>query len=258
MPTDKKIIEEYNKHAKAYANRQRDGSNIYHIYLEKPAIYSLLPSLEGKSILCVGCGSGEELEYLSSLGTKRIVGIDISEKLIEIAKSSYPKFEFQVMDIENLVFPKESFDLVFSSLTMHYLESWLKALKSINNVLKKNGNFVFSITHPFFSATQKKEDKQIKTRILGYKDTKNTSEVEIFGNYLDSYKLDAYVSKELTVTNYHWPLSVIFKEIINSGFEILDILEPKAQSQSKERYAKFWKIHQKIPEFMVFKIRKRQ
>lgn len=124
-------------------------------------------------------------------------------------------------------------------------------------MLKKDGLFLFSITHPFFSATQKKEDEQIKSRILGYKDIKNTRIVEIYGDYLGMYKLDAYVSKELTVTNYHRSLSVIINEIVSSGFEILGIIEPKAEDESREQYPKFWEIHQKIPEFMIFKLRKR-
>lgn len=257
MPTDKSIIEAYNKHAKAYAKRQRDNSNIYRVYLERPAIFGNLPKLQGKDVLCLGCGSGEEIERIKSLGAKKVIGIDISEKLIEIAKENYLNFDFRVMDAENLDFPKESFDLVFSSLTMHYLESWLKTLKSVNRVLKQDGIFIFSVTHPFFSAIQKKENERIKSRIFGYKDIKNTANIEIYGDYLNSYRLDAFVSKELTVSNYHRPLSIIIKEFIESGFKLIGLVEPKAQDESKDKYYKFWAIHQKIPEFMIFKLIKK-
>jgi SAM-dependent methyltransferase len=257
MPTDQRTIDAYNKEAQNYAKRQRDGTNIYHLFLEKPALYGKLPELKDKSVLCIGCGSGEEVEYLNSMGTKKIVGIDISERLISIAKESYPSLEYHVMDAENFDFPENSFDLVFSSLTLHYLETWTKVLNNVRKVLKKNGIFLFSITHPFFSATEKYADEHIKLRILGYKEIKDTSTIEIYGNYLDRYKLDAFVSKDLTVTNYHRPLSVIVKEITTSGFEILDILEPKALPQAKERYEMFHAIHQRIPEFMIFELRKK-
>jgi len=257
MPTDKKIIDAYNREAQKYAKRQRDDSNIYRVYLERPAMYSKLPKLENKSVLCLGCGSGEEVEHLSSLGAAKIVGIDISEKLIEIAKASYPHFEFHVMDAEHLDFPHDSFDFVFSSLTLHYLESWKKTFDSVGSVLKKNGVFLFSITHPFFSATEKYEDEKIKSRILGYKDVKEEERVEVYGNYLDSYKLDAYISKVFTVTNYRKPFSAIIKEITGSGFELLDIVEPKAPVESREQNPKFWEIHQKIPEFAIFELMKK-
>lgn len=257
MPTDKKTVDLYNKLAANWTKSKRDNSNLYHMYLEKPAIYSKLPNLNGKTVLCLGCGSGEETEYLRIQGAKKIVGIDISEKLIEIAKSSYPNIEFYVMDIEKLDFPEESFDFAFSSLTMHYLENWTKALQRIHKILKKNCIFLFSITSPFFSAMEKVDNEKIKSRLVGYKDYKNTKKYQLFGNYLGLYKRKVYVAPGLTITNYHRPLSVIIKEIRNTGFELLDLVEPKALPESKKQDPKFWAIHQKITEFMIFELRKK-
>lgn len=259
MSTDKKTITAYDKYAKSWAERKNkiDSNTIYHIFLEKPAIYSKLPPLKDKSALCVGCGSGEEVEFLGSLGAKKVVGIDISKALIEIAKKTYLNFDFKVMDVEKLNFPDDSFDFVFSSLTMHYLRSWSIALKSIYKIMKKNGIFLFSFTHPFFSATQKSEDDKIKSRIFGYKDYKKDNACEVYGDYLNLRKVEINIGQDIVVTNYHRPLTIIIKEIISSGFEILDIIEPKALSQSKKDFSKFWEIHQKIPEFMIFELKKK-
>jgi SAM-dependent methyltransferase len=259
VSTDKKTIDAYNKHAESWKQNIRGGNSvsIFHTYLEKPAMYSKLPNLQNKTVLCVGCGTGEEVKYLNSLGVKKIIGIDISEKLIELAQESYPDLEFHVMDVEALDFLSDHFDFVYSSLTMHYLESWTKALQSVNKVLKKNGIFLFSITHPFFSATHKTEDKKMKSRIFGFKDTKNSEICEIYGDYLSSRKLEIFIGRDLVVTNHHRPLSVIIKEIVNSGFEILDFIEPKAKDESKELNKNFWEIHQKIPEFMIFELSKK-
>jgi len=256
MSTDKKTIDAYNKNAQSWKKNMRGGNSIsiFHTYLEKPAMYENLPELKNKNVLCIGCGSGEEVNYLSSLGVKKIVGIDISERLIEIAKESYSSLDFCAMDVEVLSFPKDSFDFVYSSLTMHYLKSWDRALKSVNKVLKKGGIFLFSITHPFFSASLKYEDEKIKSRTFGFKEIKTDNTCEIYGNYLDSNKLKIFIGKDLEVTNFHRPLSVIMKEIINNGFNLLDIVEPKAKNESKIENKNFWEIHQKIPEFMIFKI----
>src|SRR5579872_5335203 len=98
MSTDKKTIDAYNKFAEKWANSKRDGSSIFHLYLEKPAMYGKLPDLTDKTMLCIGCGSGEEVEHIVSLGAKRVVGVDISEGLVTIAKKTYPQFEFHVID----------------------------------------------------------------------------------------------------------------------------------------------------------------
>lgn len=259
MSTDKKTIDAYNKHAEGWKQNMRSGNSvsIFHTYLEKPAMYGKLPNLKNKTVLCVGCGTGEEVKYLNSLGVKKIIGIDISEKLIELAQESYPDLEFHVMDVETLNFPSDYFDFIYSSLTMHYLESWTKALQCVNRVLKKNGIFLFSTTHPFFSATHKTEDEKVKSRIFGYKDIKNSDNCEIYGDYLNQNKLEIFIGKDLVVTNHHRPLSIIIKEIIHSGFELIDLVEPKAKDESRIKNKKFWEIHQKIAEFMIFELKKK-
>lgn len=257
MPTDKKTIDSYNKNADKWAAAKRDGSSIFHTYLEKPAIYGKLPNLKDKTILCIGCGSGEEVEYLYSLGAKKVIGIDISKGLIDIAKNSYPNFEFHVMDMEKLDFPNDAFDFAFSSLTMHYLLDWTKTLSLLYKVLKKDGVYLFSITHPFFSAVDRYEDEKVKSRILGYKDFKSSNSYEIYGNYFEAKAFDVRVNNALTVSNCHRPLASLIRDIVRSGFELLDIIEPKALGKFEKEYKKFWEIHQRIPEFMVLEIKKK-
>ena len=148
MPTDKNTTESYSNYAQQWAERMRSGKNIAHEYLEKPAMYGKLPDLTGLDVLCIGCGTGEECHYLKSLGARRVVGIDISEGLIEYAKKSYPELEFKIMDMEHLDFTTESFDFVYSSLVMHYIDSWKSVLGAISKVLKRGGRFLFSTHHP--------------------------------------------------------------------------------------------------------------
>lgn len=62
----------YNEKANEWAERLRTGKNIAHEYLEKPAMYEKLPGLKSKRVLCVGCGSGEECDYLSKKAQKRL------------------------------------------------------------------------------------------------------------------------------------------------------------------------------------------
>ena len=257
MSTDKKTISAYDKYAKEWGERKNkiDGSTIYHLYLEKPAMYGKLSNLKDKSVLCLGCGTGEENEFIHALGAKRVVGVDISSGLIEIAKKAHPHLEFYVMDIEKLDFRNDSFDFVFSSLTMHYLKDWVETLKRVHTVLRQNCIFLFSMTHPFFSSTMLKDNEIEKSRVLGYKDIKNTNNCETYGDYLNPSMREVTINKDLKVTNYHRPLSTIIKEIVSSGFELLDIVEPKALTPSKEGFPKFWEIHQKIPEFIVFELR---
>lgn len=257
MPTDSKTIAAYNTYADAWLKHKHDGSSIFHTHLEKPAIYGLLPPLEGKAVLCAGCGSGEEVEFIKSLGAVKVVGIDISEKLIDIARTTYPGIEYKVMDIEHLDFPAGLFDLVFSSLTMHYLNDWVSALLSVSRVLKENGIFLFSMTHPFFSAMAKTDTPETKSRIHGYSEDKKSNTLTLYGDYLENHEVTVSVTKDLTVTNYHRSLATVFRDMKTTGFELLDMVEPKALDESKQDNPHFWEIHQKVPEFLILKTQKK-
>ena len=67
----------YDKNSESWVKKKVWG----HEYLEKPAMYSLLPKLKNKKVLCIGCGVGEECEYLRKKGAD-VIGIDLSIFLI--------------------------------------------------------------------------------------------------------------------------------------------------------------------------------
>ena len=82
---------------------------------------------EGSIILEIGCGTGY---LLNSLNPRRGVGIDISLKMIEIAKKKYSHLTFIQDDAENLSL-NEKFDYVIISDTLGYFEDIQKAFKQL-------------------------------------------------------------------------------------------------------------------------------
>lgn len=67
----------------------RNRDNNYNVLLEIPAFRSLLPDLAGKDLIDLGCGFGDGCVYYKRSGARRVVGIDISAKMIEKAKMEY-------------------------------------------------------------------------------------------------------------------------------------------------------------------------
>ncbi len=78
--------------------------------------------IAGERILDLGCGSGRFFEFLRD---KKVdyIGIDNSERLIEIAKKKYPKTRFQVTDVLNLPFHRNFFDKIYSIAVLHHIPS---------------------------------------------------------------------------------------------------------------------------------------
>jgi SAM-dependent methyltransferase len=84
----------------------------------------------GSSVLEIGCGTGD---LLHSLAPKRGVGIDISPKTLEIARSRYPDLTFLEGDAEDLPL-SETFDYVILSDLVGYLEDVQKAFEELQKV----------------------------------------------------------------------------------------------------------------------------
>lgn len=255
MPTDKKTIRSYDVYARKWAKLMRRGDNAAHRYLEKPAMFRKLPSLNGKVVLCIGCGTGEECAQLKKRGAKRVVGVDISKGVIAEARKSYPDLEFHLMDLEKLKFPAGTFDFIYSSLTLHYIKEWLKPLQHIHKMLKKGGVFLFSTHHPLYWGSKITRSQKEDTVSLGYVRAESGM-TKVWGDYFKSRKVDDVWFKEFKVTFYHRPLAAIMSDIVMSGFTIADVVEPRPTKAAVKANASFYKIHTKIPLFMIFELKK--
>ena len=117
---------------------------------ETPALFSLLPDLQGKTILDLGCGVGGHCFEFVNGGAKKVVGIDISKKMLEVAEKEnhHSKITYLNLQMESLSQISEKFDLVVSSLAIHYVKDFEKLVSDVFNLLNKNGLFVFSQEHP--------------------------------------------------------------------------------------------------------------
>ena len=85
---------------------------------EWPALEPILPSFSRKQVLDLGCGYGWHCKYAAEHGASSVLGIDISEKMLQTAreKNSDEIIEYRRAAIEDLNFPAGSFDIIFSSL----------------------------------------------------------------------------------------------------------------------------------------------
>ena len=246
----------YSENALGWTAHRRSGRKIRHEYLEKPAIYEKIPDVKNASILCIGCGSGEECRFLKDQGASRVVGVDSAKGLIEQAKYSYPDIEFLHMDMQKLDFPSESFDFVFSSLAIHYVEDWKNVFAKVYKVLKPGGVFLFSTHHPVRWGAESIKQGKDRSYLLGYSKHEDDS-YTIYGDYFTPRKITDTWFDQLDVAYYHKPISEIFKTALSAGFEIKDFIEPKPLPALKTERVDIWDIHNKIPLFMILELKKK-
>ena len=115
---------------------------------------ALIPPLQGKCVLDLGCGYGWHCKFAVEQGAIRVLGLDLSRKMLEEAQkcNNESAIEYRVCGIEEYAYPPDTWDCVISNLTLHYIEDIEWVFKNVYRTLKSNGVFLFNIEHPVFTA----------------------------------------------------------------------------------------------------------
>ncbi len=100
----------------------RENPNSANILEEKPALMSLCPDLKGKTVLDLGCGYGENCRLFSEMGAKKVVGIDISEKMLDIANNENKpdNVRYYNIDMVNIDTINDVFDVKSDPLAIRW------------------------------------------------------------------------------------------------------------------------------------------
>lgn len=244
----------YNKNANEWFNKY-SLNNYTHSHIEKPAMLSTLGNIKGKDIVCIGCGSGEEANLLSQRGAN-VIGFDISEELIKIAKEKYPHIEFYVGDAEDFKIERK-FDIAFASFVAHYLPNYKRFLSNTTELLKEHGEFVFSLIHPIKRSMVKELIGEKKFTVLGNTKLADGSLETLYGDYLNAREIKVKFSEEFEMIHYHTTIGEQIRDILNSDFEIIDFIEPTPIESAKVEYPDKYKIDSRVPEVLIYHLRKR-
>jgi len=116
-------------------------------YLKRAAYYHremlryfrfLIPA--GSRVLEIGCGLGD---MLAGLEPSRGVGIDLSEKMVELARERHPDLEFHAMDAEEIKLD-EKFDFVLVSDTIGHLYDVQTAFEKLRDVTHRRSRIIIT------------------------------------------------------------------------------------------------------------------
>ncbi|WP_027037197.1 class I SAM-dependent methyltransferase [Mesorhizobium ciceri] len=124
---------------------------------EWPALRAMLPDVGGLRVVDLGCGFGWFCRWAREHGAAQVLGLDLSEKMLARARAAGPDagIGYETADLDRLGLPEASFDLVYSSLALHYVEDVPRLFGTVHRTLSPGGHFVFSTEHPIFMAPTK-------------------------------------------------------------------------------------------------------
>lgn len=182
-------------------------------------LQKMLPDFKGKRVLDLGCGFGWHCIYAIEHGATKVIGIDISEKMLEEARKRNPSplIEYKCMAIEDFDFQADSYDIVISSLTFHYLENFMDISQKINVCLTLGGSFVFSVEHPIFTAYGNQD--------WHYDQAGNRIHWPVDRYFAEGKRTAVFLGEE--VTKYHKTLTTYINNLLQTGFEICELIEPQ-------------------------------
>ena len=180
---------------------------------------SLLPDFSGKRMLDLGCGYGWHCIYAMEQGAASVVGVDISHKMLEVAKkkTTFQQVEYLCSPMEDVDFPSESFDAVVSSLAFHYIADFEPIVQKIHHVLKQGGSLVFSVEHPVFTAEGSQNWCYDLEGVIKHFPVDNY--------YYEGKRVANFLGED--VVKYHRTLTTYLNTLLSNGFELTKVVEPQ-------------------------------
>ena len=209
---------------------------------ELPLLSELVGDIKGKDICDLACGQGSITRRLAQAGA-RVVGVDISERLLEFAKKDeeaeplgirYIQDDAQHLD----TLPDQSFDGVVCTWSLIDIEDLTECLNAVVRILRPGGWLVFSITHPCFLGPQAR-------RVDGD---------WLVGNYLKEgfWRNDYAEGVRGKVGTYHRTLSTYVNTLAEAGLLIDRVVEPRRPDSGNARLPDT----SKVPPFVYARCKK--
>ena len=202
--------------------------------IEIPELFELIGDVTNLSILDLGCGTGGHDRKLVELGAKRVLGIDLSNNMIDEAKKSAnnEKIEYRVMSMNDIDTINEKFDLVVSSLAIHYIEDYDSLCEKVYDLLKDGGEFVFSCGHPMDSCAILDDYSNNFVEI-------NNKKYYLISDYNNEGKRVSHWYVD-GVETYHRNVSHLINGLLDAGFILEHVTESYATEEAiklKPKYA---------------------
>lgn len=186
---------------------------------EWQTLQSVLPDFTGKTVLDLGCGYGWHCRYAAEHGAKAVLGIDSSQKMLDKAAemTGDRRIQYRQMDMTAIDSLPDHYDVILSSLAIHYIADYAGLVAKIWDRLNTPGRFIMSVEHPIFTAQGSEEwitdkaGKRLYWPVDRYFD-ESSRETDFLGH---------------TVKKYHRTVTTYLETLLREGFRLTDVVEPQ-------------------------------
>jgi SAM-dependent methyltransferase len=225
-----------------YARLPRSEQGLDAVF-EWPAFQRLLPtSLDGKRVLDLGCGMGYLARWVRAQGAQEVVGVDLSERMLADARArtNDPAIIYLRSELESFTPEAESFDLVVSTLALHYLADFSALARRVAAGLMPGGRFAFSVEHPIYTANGTWEwHKGPSGELLHWP----------VDRYRDEGARPAHWFVD-GVVKYHRTMETYVNGLLDAGLRLVRLEEPEGEGALRAAHPE-WGDERRRPPFLL-------
>jgi 2-polyprenyl-3-methyl-5-hydroxy-6-metoxy-1,4-benzoquinol methylase len=234
------IILEWDSLAKVRKEQIESGIDLSFNHILVPTILNLIQDCDMSKIVDIGCGSGTLTKMLFR-GDNQIIGVDFSQENIKLASTGLTEngigFVFSSIEEYAKHVEESVYTLAIANMTLMNVTNLDCVLTAIRHILKPNGYFVLSITHPCFWPWYWNYAKE---PWFNYQ-----KETFIEANF----KISFDDSGGKVTTHIHRPLNMYFNSLAKAGFTVENIVEPMPNEIVENKYPEKWQY----PRFLCMR-----
>jgi ubiquinone/menaquinone biosynthesis C-methylase UbiE len=241
---------DYNQHVDTFA--QTKGSPIKY-YSERWTFFEVLKDVRGQSVLDLACGDGDYARAIKQQGADRVVGVDISEKMIERARLLEEQqplgIEYHVRDVARLE-RLGTFDVVTAVFLLVYApteETLVDMCRVMYANLAPNGRCITVTMSPELSEQQLAEPNQYGTQL------------KLNGPLRDGATLIITIDTPqgpLEIINYYWSKATYERALRSAGFRTVEWHPMRVSPEGLQRYgAEYWQPYLTHPPIALCECR---
>lgn len=164
---------------------------------------------------------------------------------LALKTNNIDKVKYLCLDMNNIDKINRKFNLIISSLAVHYVKDFKNLIQNIYNLLNDGGEFVFSQEHPITLAP-------LNGKSWNY-DENGIPTAFNLSNYQEPGERNIFLLTN-NVIKYHRTISGIINTLIECGFTIEKILEPKPIKPYEDNNRNIECCHK--PHFLMIKCKK--
>jgi len=128
-----------------------------------------------------------------------------------------PRITYVHTAIEAYDYPENAFDVVISSLAFHYVAAFAEVCQKVSRCLTPGGDFVFSVEHPIFTAQGNQQ--------WHFDSNGRPAHWPVDRYFEEGARKAIFLGEE--VTKVHRTLTTYVNALLQSGFEIIHLVEPQ-------------------------------